>query len=374
MAEIGDILTAAAKSRASDVLLTPHQPPGARIDGSLRKLPGFPVADAAECRRWIFSAMTPAQQKEFEAEREMDFAFSLRGVGRFRVNVFLQAYGTAAAFRYIPTTIPSPEQIGLNATILGLCNLPRGLVLVTGPTGSGKTSTLAALIDRINATQSKHILTIEDPIEFLYQNKNSIVNQREVGQHTGSFSRALKYALRQNPDIILVGEMRDRETMALALAAAETGHLCFSTLHTQDAASTVNRIIDEFPHEQQHSLRTLLGSVLSAVVSQVLLPKPSGGLVCAREIMIMNPAIGSLIRENKIAQIYGAIETGSSAGMMSLDQDLVRLTRSGQINMNDALSKAHDPQSFRRLSDMTSPPPVQAQDFGAFSDLASPKL
>ncbi len=373
MAEITDILATAAKSRASDVLLAPNQPPSVRIDGTLKKLPGFPVADAVECRRWIFSAMTPIQQKDFERERELDFAFSLRGVGRFRVNVFLQAYGTAAAFRYIPTAIPTPEQIGLPQAVLNLCNLPRGLVLVTGPTGSGKTSTLAALIERINQTQSKHILTIEDPIEFLYQNKNSLVNQREIGAHTGSFSRALKYALRQNPDIILVGEMRDQETMALALAAAETGHLCFSTLHTQDAASTVNRIIDEFPHEQQHSLRTLLSTVLSAVVSQVLLPKPAGGLTCAREIMIMNSAVASLIRENKIAQIYGAIETGSASGMVSLDQDLARLTRAGLVNMQEALSKAHDPSGLKRLADMAAPA-VQAQDFGAFSDLAAPKL
>jgi twitching motility protein PilT len=351
MAEIGEILTAAVQQKASDVLLVPNQPPMARVSGVLRKLPNYPAADATECRRWIYSVMSPTQQKEFERERELDLAFGLRGVGRFRTNVFFQSYGVAAAFRYIPGLIPTPEQIGLNQVMLNLCALPRGLVLVTGPTGSGKSSTLAAMIERINVTQNKHILTIEDPIEFLYQSKNSIINQREVGAHTGSFSRALKYALRQNPDIILVGEMRDRETMALALSAAETGHLCFSTLHTKDAASTVNRIIEEFPSDQQNSLRVMLCSTLSAVISQVLVPRPSGGMAAAREIMIMNPGIANLILENKVSQILGAIETGHSLGMSSLDQDLARLVNSKQVSIESALSKAHDPQAVQRLAE-----------------------
>lgn len=350
MVEISQILTAASQQKASDVLLVPNQPPTFRVSGALRKFPEAGVADAAECKRWVYSIMTPQQQKEFEQNREVDFAFSLKGTGRFRVNVFYQAYGVAAALRVISPTIPKPEQIGLSQSVVDLCRLPRGLVLVTGPTGSGKSSTLAALIEMINATQSKHILTIEDPIEFIYQNKKSIVNQREVGVHTASFGKALKYALRQNPDIILVGEMRDLETMSLALSAVETGHLCFSTLHTQDAASTVNRIIDEFPHEQQDKIRSILCMTLSAVISQVLLPGKNGSLVCAREMMVMNPAIASLIRENKVNQIYGVLETGSHSGMNSLDQALAQLVMSGQVDIEEAILKAHDPRTLRQLA------------------------
>ncbi len=365
MAELTEILAMAVQQKASDVLLAPHQPANARINGVIRPLPGINPPDATECKRWIFSALNPTQQKDFEREHELDFAFSVKGVGRFRTNVFLQAYGVAAAFRHIPSVIPTPEQIGLNQTILNFCNLPRGLVLVTGPTGSGKTSTLAAMIERINANQHKHILTIEDPIEFLYQSKNSLVNQREVGVHTGSFGRALKYALRQNPDVILVGEMRDRETMALALAAAETGHLCFSTLHTRDAASTVNRIIEEFPSDQQNSLRVILCSVLAGVICQTLLPRKGGGMACAREVMVMNPAVSKLIQDNKISQINGAIETGAASGMFSLNQDLAKLVNSGQITMEEAMLKSMDPQMLQKLIAQTG-----TGNFGSFQSLA----
>jgi len=355
MAEIRDILVAAVQYKASDVLLVPNQPPIVRVDGQLAQLPNVPAADAAECQRWIYSLMDARLRQEFERSREADFAYSLAGVGRFRVNVFCQGQGIASALRYVPVEIPTPEQIDMSAAILSLGKLPRGLVLVTGPTGSGKSSTLAALVESINLSSSKHILTIEDPIEFVYSNKRSIINQREVGTHTESFSKALKYALRQNPDIILVGEMRDIETISLAMAAAETGHLCLSTLHTQDAASTVNRIIDEFPTDQHAKVRSQLCGVLSAVVSQVLMPRRGGGRVCARELMLMSPAIATLIRENKISQIYGALESGGGSGMQSMDQSLAQLAIRGLVDLDTAMAKARDPQSIRKLINMTSP-------------------
>jgi twitching motility protein PilT len=306
----------------------------------------------------------PKLQQEFETRRSLDFGLNLEGVCRFRVNVFVQSNGVAIVLRVVPPGIPTPEQLALTPSIVNLANLPRGLVLVTGATGSGKSSTIAAMLEHVNIHQSRHILTIEDPIEFVYQSKNSMVNQREIGEHADSFGQALRYALRQNPDIIMVGEMRDMETIQLAMGAAETGHLCLSTLHTQDAATTVGRIITEFPAEQQQKVCAQLCNVLSAVVSQVLLPRKGGGLVCAREVMIMNPAVSSLIREGKANQIYGAIESGASWGMVSLDQHLVQLVKTGQVEMKTALAKAHDPQSLQNRMEISGglPPAAGPQD------------
>jgi twitching motility protein PilT len=361
MAEIQEILSTAVQYRASDILLVPNQPPVLRVDGALAKLPGVEPGNPTEVKRWVYSLMDERLRAEFERTREADFAYSLAGVGRFRVNVFYQGQGVASALRFIPTEIPTAEQLGLSPAILNLGKLPRGLVLVTGPTGSGKTSTLAALVESINVNQNKHILTIEDPIEFLYANKGSIINQREVGTHTDSFSKALKYALRQNPDIILVGEMRDMETISLAMSAAETGHLCLSTLHTQDAATTINRVIDEFPTDQHAKVRAQLCGVLSAVVSQVLLPRKGGGRACSRELMLMNPAISTLIRENKINQIYGALEAGGGSGMISMDQSLANLVIRGIVDLEQAALKARDPQAIRKLINITSPGGAGAQ-------------
>ena len=353
MAEIQDILKICVQHGASDILLVPGEPPTARLSGSLRKLSSVPPADANEVRRWIYSLIDDRQRQTYEAKRDLDCAFALPGVGRFRLNCFVVNNGPAAALRVITTKIPTPEEIGLSPAIQALARTPRGLILVTGPTGSGKTTTLAAIIELINQTQAKHILTVEDPIEFQYQNKMSIVDQREVGIHTENFKTALKYSLRQNPDVILIGEMRDAETIGMALAAAETGHLCFSTLHTNDAPSTIDRIIDEFPHEMQNKVRAQLATVLVGVVSQVLVPKKSGqGRVCAREFMAMNTGIASQIREGKIHQLYGCIESGADQGMISIDQSLVKLLQQDLISIEDALAKAHDPDNLKKLYKM----------------------
>ena len=350
MAEIIDILKVCIQNGASDILLVPGEPPIARISGLLRKISGIEPADAKECRRWIYSLLNEKQRVVFEGLRELDCAISLPEIGRFRVNVFMQSSGAAAALRAVSTNIPSPQKLDLSPAIVNLIQIPHGLVLVTGPTGSGKTTTLACLLELINQSQAKHIITIEDPIEYAFQNKLAVIDQREVGVHTESFAIALKYSLRQNPDVIFIGEMRDAETMNMAMAAAETGHLCLSTLHTQDAPSTIDRIIDEFPHDSQGKVRAQLGSVLRAVVSQVLLPSKSGeGRVCAREVMLMNTGIASLIREGKIHQLYGAIEGGGAQGMISLDQSLADLIRTDKITVAEAIKKCHDAENLSRL-------------------------
>ena len=353
MPEIQEILKVCVQHGASDVLLVPGEPPVARLSGGLRKLTSVPPADVNECRRWIYSLLNDTQRATFEAKHDLDCAFALPGVGRFRLNVFMQNNGISAALRVITTKIPTPAEIGLSQAMQEMANVPRGLVLVTGPTGSGKTTTLACIIEQINQTQAKHILTVEDPIEFSYSNKMSVVDQREVGVHTDTFKTALKYSLRQNPDVILIGEMRDAETIAMAMSAAETGHLCFSTLHTNDAPSTIDRIIDEFPHELQNKIRAQLATVLVGVISQVLIPKKGGtGRVCAREFMAMNSGIASQIREGKIHQLYGCIESGGDQGMISLDQALVQLLKQDLITIEDALKKAHDPDSLKKLYKM----------------------
>lgn len=347
--EMIEILTEAVQQGASDIHIVIGKPPMARIRGEIEEL-NFPTITSEESKRLIYSILYDEQKKRFEEEHELDCSIQIAKVARFRVNVLLQKYGVEAVLRIIPSVIPAPEEIGLTDEIVKLADLPRGLVLVTGATGSGKSTTLACLIELINQKYKKHILTIEDPIEFVYENKKSVIRQREVGVHTKTFYTALKYALRQDPDVILVGEMRDLETISAALTVAETGHLVFATLHTQDAAQTVDRIIDVFPSHQQQQVRIQLSSTLKAVISQVLLPrKDAKGRVAIREIMIVTPAISNLIREGKTHQIYTAIETGGKFGMISLDKALVDAVRKGLITTQDAISKAQNPENVRSL-------------------------
>ncbi|MBI5242176.1 MAG: type IV pilus twitching motility protein PilT [Elusimicrobia bacterium] len=350
MPEMTEVLTAAVGKGASDVHLVVGKPPMLRVNGEMFPLAGAPALDADEVRRMIYSILYEDQRARFEADWELDCSFAVPKVSRFRVNVFQQRRGPAAVLRVISAHIPTPQEIGLMPSVVNLCKEARGLVLVTGPTGSGKTTTLASLIEHINLNQRRTIVTIEDPIEFTYEDKNSIILQREVGQQTKSFSEALRRAMRQDPDVILVGEMRDLETIALAITAAETGHLCFATLHTQDAPTSVDRMIDVFPPHQQQQVRVQVSTVLKAVVSQVLLARPGGtGRVCAREVMTMTPAVGSLIRDGKTHMLYGAIESGAKFGMISMDQYLAFLVKQNLVKLDDAMMKARDPQNLKML-------------------------
>jgi len=326
MPTMEQLLHEAVDKGASDLHLSAGQPPLLRVHGDLQRTE-HPELDTAGVLALVHTIMSDQQRKQFEAEHESDFSTELAGIGRFRVNVFVQSRGPGAVFRTIPTVIPSLESLEMPAILKELCNKERGLVLVTGPTGSGKSTTLAAMVDVINQTWDAHILTVEDPIEFVHPPKRCLVNQREVGPHTGSFSNALKSALREDPDVILVGEMRDLETISLALTAAETGHLVFGTLHTSSAPKTVDRIIDVFPAGQQSQIRTMLSESLEAVVAQTLLKKKSGGRVAACEILVGTPAVRNLIREAKLHQIPSMMQTGQKAGMQTLDmalQDLVK--------------------------------------------------
>jgi len=346
--EMTDILASAVRQGASDIHLVIGKPPMIRARGTISQLEEFPPVNAEEAKRLIYSILSDNQKTKFEQNYELDCSVALKDVSRFRVNVFMQRNGVEAVLRVIAANIPSPEDIRLSPAIIDFVNLPRGLVLVTGPTGSGKTTTLACLMDLINRKRRGHILTIEDPIEFVYENKNCIVRQREVGLQTKSFATALKYSLRQDPDVVLIGEMRDLETISTALTIAETGHLVFATLHTTDAASTVDRIIDVFPPQQQQQVRVQLSVTLKGVVSQTLLPKRSGfGRVAAREVMTVTPAISNLIREGKTHQIYSAIDTGAKFGMISLDRALLQLVEEGLISREDAITKAHNPEYMK---------------------------
>jgi twitching motility protein PilT len=347
MPDIVPILKQAVQQGASDVLLCPGEPPVFKTSGVIQRAAGAAPLSPEESKSVIYSLLTEEQRARFESSSELDCSFALAGASRFRANVFVDKGGVAAALRVVPDRIPTPQELGLPPAVTGLTGLPRGLVLVTGPTGSGKTTTLASLVESINQSASKHILTIEDPIEFVFAGKRSVVNQREVGTHTQSFAAALRESLRQNPDVIVIGELRDLETIALALTAAETGHLCFATLHTKDAPSTVDRIVDVFPAAQQPQVRVQLADVLAAVVCQALLPKTGGGRICAREIMTMTPAIASLIHEDKTAQMRDAIESGASRGMMSLDQHLAMLVRTRQVDIENALAAAREPGDLK---------------------------
>jgi len=356
MAEMVEILKVAVEKGASDIHVVVGRPPMVRIRGDIEPLNEFPVISSEESKRLIYSILFEDQRRRFEETGELDSSTVIPRVARFRVNVFLQKSGVEAVLRVIPTKIPTPEEIDLPPSVVQLADLPRGLVLVTGPTGSGKSTCLACLINIINQKRKANIITIEDPIEFVYEHANSIVRQREVGQHTKSFANALKYALRQDPDVILIGEMRDLETISAALTIAETGHLAFATLHTQDAAQTVDRIIDVFPPHQQQQVRVQLASTLKAVISQILLPRiDTFGRVAAREIMIVTPAISNLIREGKTHQIYSAIETGAKYGMISLDKALLELVRKGMVSLEEAASKAINPEYVRSGGKMATP-------------------
>ena len=349
--DIVDILRAAVKQGASDVHFLIGRPPLIRMNGEVSELGGFPALSAEESKRLVYSILYDEQKQRFETDLELDCSFAIPGLARFRVNVFLQMNGIECVIRVISSKVPSAEDIQLPPTILEFANLPRGLVLVTGATGAGKSTTLACLIELINASRRQHILTIEDPIEFVYEPQRCIIRQREVGASTRSFHDALKHALRQDPDVILIGEMRDIETISLALTAAETGHLCFATLHTTDAAQTVDRIIDVFPPHQQQQVRVQLSTVLKGVVCQTLLPLGDGtGRIAAREIMVVTPAISNLIREGKTHMIYQAIETGSKFGMVPLDRALANLVNGGLVTFEDAVAKSFDPDKLRELT------------------------
>jgi twitching motility protein PilT len=349
--EMIEILRAAVKQGASDVHLLIGRPPIVRLNGEMTELAGLEPLTAEESKRMIYSILYDEQRQKFEENLELDCSFSIPGLARFRVNVLLQMNGIECVIRVVSSKIPTPDEIKLTPAILEFANLPRGMVLVTGATGSGKSTTLACLIELINQARRQHILTIEDPIEFTYEPKRCVIRQREVGASTRSFHDALKHALRQDPDVILVGEMRDVETIALALTAAETGHLCFATLHTTDAAQTVDRVIDVFPPHQQQQVRVQLSTVLKGVVCQTLLPAmEGGGRVAAREIMVVTPAISNLIREGKTHMIYNAIDTGAKFGMIPLDRAMADLVNTGAVSFDDALAKSSDPDKLRDLT------------------------
>jgi len=343
--DITELLAFSARQNASDLHLSAGLPPMIRVDGEIRRV-NVPPMDHGEVQSLIYDIMNDQQRRDFEDQLETDFSFEVPGVARFRVNAFNQSRGAGAVFRTIPSKILSLEDLGMPDVIQEFAKMPRGLVLVTGPTGSGKSTTLAGMIDYINDQRYDHILTIEDPIEFLHESKRCLVNQREVHRDTQSFSAALRSALREDPDVILVGEMRDLETIRLALTAAETGHLVFGTLHTTSAAKTVDRIIDVFPAEEKAMVRSMLSESLMAVVSQTLLKKKSGGRVAALEIMRGTPAIRNLIREDKVAQMYSAIQTGQSVGMQTMDQCLQTLVDKQIIDIATARSKAKTPEAI----------------------------
>jgi len=344
--DIAELLTFSVKNKASDLHLSAGLPPMIRVDGDIRKI-NIPDLDHKEVHALIYDIMNDKQRKDYEEFFETDFSFDLPGVARFRVNAFNQERGAAAVFRTIPSEILSLEDLKAPKFFEELCKKPRGLVLVTGPTGSGKSTTLAAMVDHINANDYAHILTVEDPIEFVHKSKKCLINQREVHRDTQSFNNALRSALREDPDIILVGEMRDLETIRLALSAAETGHLVFGTLHTTSAAKTIDRIIDVFPAAEKDMIRSMLSESLQAVISQTLLKKVGGGRIAAHEIMVGTPAIRNLIREAKVAQMYSAIQTGRRDGMQTLDQNLKELVEKGLITAKAAMVKAVNKDIFR---------------------------
>jgi twitching motility protein PilT len=338
--DISDLLAFSVKNKASDLHLSSGLPPMIRVHGDVRKI-NLPSMEHAEVHRMLYDIMNDTQRKVFEEKLECDFSFEIPDLARFRVNAFNQQRGAGAVFRTIPSKVLTLEELNAPKVFKDLADTPRGIVLVTGPTGSGKSTTLAAMIDYINDSQMSHILTVEDPIEFVHTSKKSLINQREVGPHTQSFDNALRSALREDPDVILVGEMRDLETIRLALTAAETGHLVFGTLHTSSAAKTIDRVVDVFPAAEKEMVRSMLSESLRAVISQTLCKtKDEQGRVAAHEIMIGTPAIRNLIRENKIAQMYSAIQTGQSVGMQTLDQNLQDLVKRNIISAAEARTKA----------------------------------
>jgi twitching motility protein PilT len=348
--DFAEVLLEVVDRRASDLHITAGAPPMLRVRGRLAPMEGYPALTPTDTREIVYSILSNAQRQKLENDWQLDFAYQIPGAARFRVNAYFQRSALSAAFRLIPFDVVPLETLGLPPIVADFATKPRGLVLVTGPTGSGKSTTLASLIDVINQTREEHIITIEDPIEFLHQHKKCIVNQRELGSDASSFGQALKAALRQDPDVILVGEMRDLETIGTAITAAETGHLVFATLHTQDTPQTLDRIIDVFPPGQQGQIRAQLSVALQGIMTQMLLPTADGAGRCvAAEILVPTPAVRNLIRESKSHQIYSVLQTGAAHGMQTMDAALAQLVRAGKITRQLADSRAHAPEELRRL-------------------------
>lgn len=355
MATLYDLLRQMIDNGASDLHITTGTPPRLRVDGKLSSM-DHPALAPADTKSLCYSILTDAQKHRFEENNELDLSFGIKGLSRFRANIFMQRGAVAGAFRMIPFTIRTFQQLGLPDIVHDLVKKPRGLILVTGPTGSGKSTTLAAMIDRINEERHDHIITVEDPIEYLHGHKNCLINQREVNADTVSFKAALKYVLRQDPDVVLIGEMRDLETIEAALTVSETGHLTLATLHTNSAVQTINRIIDVFPSHQQEQIRVQLSFVLEGILSQQLLPKKSGhGRVMAVEILLPNPAIRNLIREDKVHQIYSQMQTGQSkSGMQTMNQSLIDLYSKGLISYDEAMGRSQVSEELLTMIQRTS--------------------
>jgi twitching motility protein PilT len=349
MPRLRELLEMMVARQASDLHVTAGSPPRIRVDGSLVPL-SLPPYNESEAKEVCYEVLTPDQIRQFEEAQELDLSFSLGGISRFRANLYRQKDAVAGAFRSIPFKIPSPQALGVPAAVLELIRKPRGLILVTGPTGSGKSTTLAALLDQINETRSDHIMTVEDPIEFVHEHKKSFITQREIGKDSKSFRDALKYVLRQDPDVILIGEMRDLETIAAAITISETGHLVFATLHTNTAVQTINRIIDVFPPHQQPQIRTQLSFILEGILSQQLIPKIGGGRTLALELLLPTHAVRNLIREDKVHQIYSQMQMGQQeTGMQTMNQSLADLVKRKTIAWENAMERATDPEEFKRL-------------------------
>ncbi|MGI8579409.1 MAG: type IV pilus twitching motility protein PilT [Solirubrobacteraceae bacterium] len=348
--DFADILLEVIERRASDLHLTAGSPPMVRTRGRLTALEGFPLLTPSDTREIIYSILNNDQRQRLETNWQLDFAYAIPGRARFRVNAYFQRAALSAAFRLIPFELTPLEELGLPPAVIDFAKRPRGIVLVTGPTGSGKSTTLASIVDLINETREEHILTIEDPIEFLHNHKRCIVNQLEIGSDAPNFAAGLKAALRHDPDVILVGEMRDVETIGTAITAAETGHLVFATLHTQDTPQTIDRIIDVFPSDQQAQIRVQLAVSLQGIVTQQLLPTADGAGRCvAAEVMVPTPAVRNLIREGKTHQLYSVLQTGGAQGMQTMDASLVSLVRAGKITRQTAESRSTTPEEMRRL-------------------------
>jgi twitching motility protein PilT len=359
--DFAELLLEVVDRRASDLHLTAESPPMVRIRGRLTAVEGYPVLSTTQTREIVYSILSDGQRQRFETNWQIDLAYQIPGRARFRVNAYFQRGAVGAAFRLIPFEIVPLEQLGLPPVVAEFANKPRGLVLVTGPTGSGKSTTLASLVDIINSSREEHIMTIEDPIEFLHRHKKCIVNQRELGSDAPSFADALRAALRQDPDVILVGEMRDLETISTAITAAETGHLVFATLHTQDTPQTIDRIIDVFPSAQQGQIRAQLSVALQGIMTQTLLPSADGSGRCvACEVLVPTPAVRNLIREAKSHQIYSVLQTGGAHGMQTMDASLAALVRAGKVNRQLAESRAQSPEELRRLLSTSSAPTQMA--------------